>query len=862
MTTRSIRMMAALLAGAAAATMPVVAHAQDDRVYQFDLPAQNLGDALRSVAARAGWELYASADDINGIAAPRLEGTLTARQAIERLLAGTNLTARFTKGGVIIRGRSQAEEAVTDDEGNAEIVVTGTHIRGAIPTAPVRTFTREKIEEQGFRDLGDLARSIPQNFNGGQNPGVAGGGNQGVGNENSSSSSALNLRGLGPAATLTLLNGHRFAYDTIGQGVDISQIPLSAIDRVEIVTDGSSALYGSDAVGGVANIILRRDYDGLLAGARLGGSTDGGNTQQQYDLLGGARWSSGGALLAASFSNITAIDARQRDYTANLDGSSTLVPWQRQYSLLAAGHQKLGETLSLELDANFNRRISERAAPSLATADVRTNGLLARPTVTSATFNAALRWDVGNSWTLAATGTYGFSNNRIFSRRFSGGVETLRTFLNYDNEVAVAELNAEGVLFDLPGGQARLALGGGYRHTGLDVLIRQGSGTSAAVTTDIRSGRDVYYGFGELSLPIVGEANAAALLHRLQLNLAARYENYPGNSRLVTPKIGAVYEPHSAITIRANWGRSFKTQTLYQQYQARQGVLLPAFVFQSSPTSLPVLILAGGNTDLKPEKAETWSAGLSIRPLSGLELEGTYFRLRYRDRVVSPLTSLVDIFTNPIYRDFVALSPSQTEVAAAVASLPQGLSNSTGTPFDPAAVGALVDGSLQNAARQNLQGVDIVARYRVELSGGNSVQFDASASYLDSDQQLSPGNPFLRLAGTIFNPPHWRGRLGGTWKQDNVTLSANLNYIGGTSDTRFTPAEHVGSFTSLDLVGIIRSKASAGAFAGLDLTASVLNLFNTKPATIRNPIATDPPYDSTNYPVAGRVISLAISKAF
>src|SRR5690606_30755313 len=116
--------------------------------------------------------------------------------------------------------------------------------------------------------------SIPQNFNGGQNPGVAGGGNQGVGNENASSSSALNLRGLGPAATLTLLNGHRLAYDTVGQGVDISQIPLNAIDRIEIVPDGSSALYGSDAVGGVANVILRRDYDDLYASARLGGSMD------------------------------------------------------------------------------------------------------------------------------------------------------------------------------------------------------------------------------------------------------------------------------------------------------------------------------------------------------------------------------------------------------------------------------------------------------------------------------------------------------------------------------------------------------------------------------------------------------------
>ncbi|MFX4427853.1 TonB-dependent receptor plug domain-containing protein, partial [Acinetobacter baumannii] len=89
-------------------------------------------------------------------------------------------------------------------------------------------------------DLGEFIRTIPENFTGGQNPGVAGGGNQGGSNINVSSSSALNLRGLGPDATLTLLNGHRLAYDSLSQGVDIAQIPLMAIDRVEVLTDGSS----------------------------------------------------------------------------------------------------------------------------------------------------------------------------------------------------------------------------------------------------------------------------------------------------------------------------------------------------------------------------------------------------------------------------------------------------------------------------------------------------------------------------------------------------------------------------------------------------------------------------------------------
>src|SRR3546814_493823 len=137
------------------------------------------------------------------------------------------------------------------------------------PVSPVIVSTKGEIEGRGFNDLGAFARSLVQNYSGGQNPGIAASG-QG-GSENVTSSSALNLRGLGADATLTLFNGHRVAYDAISQGVDITAIPLAAIDRVEVVTDGSSALYGSDAVGGVANVILLKDYDGALLTGRLGG---------------------------------------------------------------------------------------------------------------------------------------------------------------------------------------------------------------------------------------------------------------------------------------------------------------------------------------------------------------------------------------------------------------------------------------------------------------------------------------------------------------------------------------------------------------------------------------------------------------
>src|SRR3546814_6163063 len=102
--------------------------------------------------------------------------------------------------------------------------------------------------------------------------------------ENLASTSTLNLRGLGPDATLTLINGHRIAYDGAFQGVDISAIPLAALDRLEIVADGASALYGSDAVGGVANIILLRDFDGIWSSARISGTTEGRSEEHTSEL--------------------------------------------------------------------------------------------------------------------------------------------------------------------------------------------------------------------------------------------------------------------------------------------------------------------------------------------------------------------------------------------------------------------------------------------------------------------------------------------------------------------------------------------------------------------------------------------------
>lgn len=857
-------LLAAVAMGAMAVATP--AQAQGGQPQDYNIEGGNLGDALQSVSRQSGREIIFSAEAVSGKRAPPLHGTYSPDDAVRALLAGSGLTAQFRKDVILIRGRAEPSGEVEGRSADSpEIVVTGSRIRGAPPASPTIVRRRDELLSAGQTDLGEFIRSLPQNFSGGQNPGVAGGGNQG-GNENISGSSTLNLRGLGPSATLTLINGHRVAYDSLSQGVDISQIPVAAIDRIELVADGASALYGSDAVGGVANVVLRNDYDGLLTSARFGASTDGGNEQQQYGILGGSIWGGGGFFASIDYSKNTPITARNRDYTRILDDTASLLPGQRQIGVLIAGHQSLADGVELKLDGQFNDRKTTRVQPFLITSNAETNGLISHPHVQSFSVSPSLEVSLPANWQASLSGTYSESNNHVFSRRYAAGIQTLSGNIDYDNRLKSIEASAEGPTFALPGGTARLAVGGGFREAGLGARVTTVSSAGVtATTTNFNKARQVYFAYAEASLPFVNSANAIPLIDELSVSAAVRYENYKDVAHLFTPKFGVIYRPIPGVTLRSAWGRAFKAQTLYQEFQIRQGVLFPGSVFPGADSSKTVFVAAGGNDNLKPEKATTWTATMEVQPqiLPGLILQASYFHVSYKDRVVQPLgNNLFQAFSDPIYNAYILLNPSSQFLAEQIARLPQGLSNATGQPYDPSNVGGYLDASLQNAAAQKLEGVDLSAEYRTHLENGDQINLSASASYLKSEQQLSAGQPTVQLAGLIFNPPHWRWRAGSNWEHANVALSGFVSYIGGTTDNRYNPAPRVGSFTSVDLVGRIRSTDTNGLFSGIDATLSLLNIFNEKPARIINTNLADPPYDSSNYSVVGRIISLTLTKSW
>lgn len=152
------------------------------------------------------------------------------------------------------------------------VEVTGSNVlrTDTETVTPVEIITREDIERSGKPTVADVLRFLPANT----------GGNFDESFSNSAPGSAgISLRGLGPKYTLVLLNGRRvagygFAQNIVDTFVDLNSFPASAVDRIEIVKDGASAIYGSDAVGGVINIILRRDFRGA-EGAALAGYFDG-----------------------------------------------------------------------------------------------------------------------------------------------------------------------------------------------------------------------------------------------------------------------------------------------------------------------------------------------------------------------------------------------------------------------------------------------------------------------------------------------------------------------------------------------------------------------------------------------------------
>ena len=309
------------------------AQAQTAEVLTLDIESQQAGSALMELASSSGAQIMVSEQAGAEVEVESLQGEFRLEEALAAMLTDTGLKYEFTSENVVLVQQAQPQESgeleeveAADDTASQEEeedplelqrqVVTGSRLLGGDPSARVFSFTAEEIARRGVSNLEDFFRRMAWNqsslnsqtsnnstiyTNDGRTGGVFPGNGLGV--------SALNLRGLGWENTLVLMNGRRIA----GTGgfeddfVNILNVPLAALERVDIQLDGSSAVYGSDALGGVVNFITKKDYQGLSATYRQSYSSTDADSDNA-NITAGYGWGSG---------NITAIATRSTSKPIN-----------------------------------------------------------------------------------------------------------------------------------------------------------------------------------------------------------------------------------------------------------------------------------------------------------------------------------------------------------------------------------------------------------------------------------------------------------------------------------------------------------------------------------------------------------------
>lgn len=205
-----------------------------------------------------------------------------------------------------------------DSDGDTieEIVITGSRIRTGrqAPSIPIDTVTADDLKLSGFQNVEEVLNNMPQfvpertaSTNSTADPTATG-------------AATLNLRGLGGQRSLVLVNGRRYTFFDSSQRTDINNIPSSLIERVEVVTGGASAVYGSDAIGGVVNFILRDDFDGVELRTQLNQTTEGDGTISDISLTLGSNFADdkGNAAIVFNYLNRRPIMTTDRSFTASV----------------------------------------------------------------------------------------------------------------------------------------------------------------------------------------------------------------------------------------------------------------------------------------------------------------------------------------------------------------------------------------------------------------------------------------------------------------------------------------------------------------------------------------------------------------
>jgi iron complex outermembrane receptor protein len=833
-----------------------------------------------------------------------------------------------------------------------EVVITGTLIHGEGPTgSELSTVTPVQIEASGATDTHEILATVPQlsNFMETQHPTVKGA------ESNVFNASIRNL------LTLVLIDGHRVpASGTLTTQPDPDSIPSIALQRIEVVPDGASAIYGSDAVGGVVNFITRQNYDGVDAGIRYGTADD----YHAWDasLLAGHTWSGGSALLAYEYSYNSSLNGLQRpDYVntdlvpyGGLDSNSTscaqpniviggtnyaypgLAPnthnecqlgrvadllWaSERHSVFANVRQAVSDSVELWVEGNYSDHQSNGIVqPSAISVSIpNTNPYFVPVPGTAATaetvnfsaqnvlgtnyfnnqaHNTVAQITLGTDaklsadWRLNAFINYGTTLSRADEPGFSLNSAALATAAagtttataldpfgsgtspavsqaignwNYitstTQRLAQGAATADGPIFSLPGGEAKLAVGGEAREEQFVADFVNGPAGSPPANS-VSDSRTIASFYSEVLVPVVGTANAFPLVQALNLSVSGRYDHYNDFGSTTNPKLGVDWSLAQGLKLRGTWGTSFHAPQL-SDLHAIDG----KFVYIGTPVSQAIFgndpqlpggynsdIVAGGNPKLLPEKAHTWSVGSDFAPsqIEGFKASITYYHVGETNLIQTPPVGPA-IFSNGAYAPFIYRNATPAQIAAFSSGLP--IVNLF--PINPALSTTILDLRRQNLAAITTDGLDLSGQYEWQTSLGH-LEISDVANYVSRYEEApTPGAPPANQL--LLAIPRWHSRTALTWSNGPLLGSVAVNYDGAYSNTISLPAGE----DTFQLPAIITTDVfirytlgAKGVLTGTEFSFNVKNLFNETP-----PIG--PAGPRTDVDVIGRLFWFGVRERF
>jgi outer membrane receptor protein involved in Fe transport len=658
--------------------------------------------------------------------------------------------------------------------------------------------------------------------------------------------------------------------------VDTSAIPLAVVDRVEVVTGGRSAVYGSDAVAGVVNIVTRQDFAGAESQLSYGGA-DIGAERLQFSQIVGGRFAHGGVVAAYDYGREWPLNLVETGLMADPSSWGVInIRTEQQtegtrHTAYLSGHFALSEHIELQGEGLYTNKDYEghNRNRSLNPGVMQDSTDFFKHSSDQYSLQASANVDLPNSWALKVNGGTSVTENLLdFSGYLDLGFFAFPNEIIIDTKTEVSSLAAvvDGTLFSIAGLTPRTAIGVEVRGEDYNSITPTGSNTSDGVRD-----RTIRSAFAELLVPFADNT--------LELSIAGRYDEYSDFGDTFNPQYGVVWRAARGLALRGAYSTAFRAPTLFEGSDQ-------AFATMGNRTDpvtgglSPVLFWRGQNPNLGPEEAKTWSAGVDYEPefASWIRLSASYFEVNYEDRIDTPAFNSdlgTILLQEERYGDFIDRNPSAALIEAMFDSLHgRFLGNSTGRTYDssnrdPAVLLAVFpdlivfDNRAQNTAISDINGIDFNANGRWSTAAG-LVSVGVNAAYtLNYKRKLTLTSPAFNNLNEVGKPVDLRVRSNAGLSRGSLGVYFQVNYVDSYRDpfSFVTPTAggRMDSWTTVDATFRFNGSDTDGIWEGFSAALSIDNLLDQDPPEYLNSFS-DLRYDAANASPLGRYVTVRIVK--